>query len=73
MKKSKKNSEDKSPIITFRCPDWILKQIDERIAQNVMRKSSRVKLFKYTRTDLIIESLVKWNKFKTLDESDKSI
>lgn len=70
MEEIKQTVEGAGINMSFRCPDWLLKQIDRKIMEHVLRNSNDGKLFKYTRTDLIIDSIINWNSFEEMKEDD---
>jgi len=59
MKPTAKNIEDKKPITTFRCPRWMRQIIDRKVMEQVINNSTNGTLFRYTRTDLILDAIRK--------------
>jgi len=57
-----------NPVTTFRCPSWIKKMLDRKVAEVILNNSNINGMFKYTRTDLILESILHWNKFVETNE-----
>jgi hypothetical protein len=59
--------------ISFRCPEIIKRQIEKKIAQTVIGNSTDHSLYHFTRTDLILESLIKANGFIVQEGEENSI
>lgn len=61
--------KESKPVYTFRCPIWMIDEIKKKVTKTVLNNSTEDTLFKYSRTDLILESLQKWNNFQKKEET----
>jgi hypothetical protein len=62
---------DNGDPISFRCPKWMRQQLDRKVAETVIGNSTHQSLYRYTRTDLILESLMKSNGFNLQHKIDE--
>ncbi|MBS1903250.1 MAG: hypothetical protein JSS75_06070 [Bacteroidetes bacterium] len=56
----KYNQQLEKPITSFRCDQDLKEFIDRKVAEIVYEHSSRGRIYKYTRTDLILEAIKKY-------------
>jgi hypothetical protein len=61
-------NEDKRPITTFRSSQHLKKLMDRKVTEVVLQKSTIDNLYKYTRTDLILDSIKNWIGYSDIQE-----
>lgn len=57
------STSPKAQHISFHCPGWLVAAIDKRIAKTVIANSTEDKLHRYTRSEMIIDSIIRANGF----------
>ncbi|MBS1903247.1 MAG: hypothetical protein JSS75_06055 [Bacteroidetes bacterium] len=63
----------KAQHISFHCPGWLVAAIDKSIAKTVIANSTEDKLLKYTRSEMIIDSIIRANDFHDPTTTEKAL